>query len=533
MLATVPPYSQLSHSGFTLSNKIHYQSTPRLLVGDALRHGQGWLSDSGALVMNTGVFTGRSPKDRFVVRDGITEHTVDWNELNQPLDPGYFELISDRVTGYLDSRPELWVRDCSACADPRYRLNIRVVSEQPAIDLFVHNMFLRPAGKELDGFVPGWQVLVAPGLQLDPEACGLRNGNAVVISFSRRTILVAGTGYTGEIKKAVFYVLNYLLPGECGVLSMHCSANIGKSGDTALFFGLSGTGKTTLSADPQRKLIGDDEHGWSDDGIFNFEGGCYAKTIDLDPEKEPEIFAAIRSGALVENMVFVKNTATLDFHDRSLTENTRVSYPLEFIANARHPAVGPPPRNIFFLTCDAYGVLPPIAQLDAAQAMYQFISGYTAKVAGTETGVTEPRATFSACFGAPFLPLHPGCYAALLGEKMNRHGVRVWLVNTGWTGGSFASGNRIKLSFTRAMVTAALEGKLDGVDTRPDPVFGMAVPLACPGVPAELLFPRDAWTNKDLYDVKASQLAGRFRQNFVRYEAQVEAAVRAAGPRVA
>ncbi len=530
MLTSDPHYPQLTDSGFSLSNTLHYQLPPQQLVEDALRLGQGRLSDTGALVIRTGSFTGRSPKDRFVVKDELTTGAIDWNELNQPLDPAFARRIHQRLVGYLDTRPEIWVRDCLACADPRFQLRIRVVSEQPAIDLFVHNMFLRPPEKEVEGFQPDWQVLVAPGLQLNPDSCGLPAGNAVVIDFSRQLILIAGTGYTGEIKKAVFYVLNYLLPARSEVLSMHCSANMGRAGDTALFFGLSGTGKTTLSADPARVLIGDDEHGWSEEGIFNFEGGCYAKTIDLDPEKEPHIYGAIRRGALVENMGFLKNTQRIDYRDRALTENTRVSYPLDFIPGACQPAVGPHPRNIFFLTCDAYGVLPPIGQLDATQAMYQFISGYTAKVAGTEAGVTEPRATFSACFGAPFLPLHPGRYADMLGEKMNRHGVRVWLVNTGWTGGSFVAGQRIPLPVTRAMVTAALEGKLDGVEKRRDPLFGMAVPVSCPGVPADLLFPREAWKNKELYDVKAAQLAHRFRQNFKRYEAGVEAAVCAAGP---
>lgn len=489
MLSSDSSSSGYADSGPGLPGEVHYQSDPRVLVKDALRLGQGKLSDSGALVIRTGAFTGRSPRDRFIVKDDITQGAVDWSELNQPIDPAFFRVIYDRVTGYLDKCPELWVRDCEACADPRYRLRLRVASEQPAIDLFLHNMFLHPPEKEPRDFVPDWRMLVAPGLQLPRGTFGVRSGNAVLISFSRRIIIVVGTGYTGEIKKAVFYVLNYLLPVRHGVLSMHCSANLGKQRDTALFFGLSGTGKTTLSADPGRRLIGDDEHGWSDDGIFNFEGGCYAKTIDLDPAKEPDIYGAIRSGALVENMCFIKNTNRIDFHDRSLTENTRASYPLDFIPGARLPAQGDHPRNIFFLTCDAYGVLPPIAQLNADQAMYQFISGYTAKVAGTEAGVTEPRATFSACFGAPFLPLHPGRYAAMLGEKMGRHGVRVWLVNTGWTGGSFVAGARIPLPFTRAMVTAALQGELDKVEMRTDPLFGMAVPVSCPGVPAELLFP--------------------------------------------
>jgi phosphoenolpyruvate carboxykinase (ATP) len=391
-------------------------------------------------------------------------------------------------------------------------------------------MFLRPEEEELDEFTPEWTVLSAPGLLLDPKECGTRQHNAAVVSFKHKTILIAGSGYTGETKKGIFTILNYILPQQKDVLSMHCSANMGKGGDTAVFFGLSGTGKTTLSADPNRKLIGDDEHGWTNDNIFNFEGGCYAKLINLSPEKEPEIYNAIRPGAIVENVEFHAGTNTINFDDSSITENTRVSYPLHFISNAMEPSVGNIPKNLFFLTCDAYGVLPPISRLTKGQAMYQFISGYTAKVAGTEAGVTEPKPTFSACFGAPFLPLHPGKYAQMLGRKMEQHKVNVWLINTGWTEGPYGVGHRMKLSYTRAMITAALEGKLDNEDMEKDPVFGVSVPVAVPGVPSELLNPRNTWADKAAYDEKAKYLAGLFIKNFEKYATEVEPEILAAAP---
>jgi phosphoenolpyruvate carboxykinase (ATP) len=391
-------------------------------------------------------------------------------------------------------------------------------------------MFLRPQEEELDNFNPNWVILSAPGLKLDPVECGTRQHNAAVVSFKHKTILIAGTGYTGETKKGIFSVLNYILPQNKNVLSMHCSANMGDNGDTALFFGLSGTGKTTLSADPNRKLIGDDEHGWADNGIFNFEGGCYAKTIDLSKEKEPEIYHAIRAGALVENTCFFPGTHKIDFSNKAITENTRVSYPLDYISNALEPSVGGIPKNIFFLTCDAYGVLPPISRLTPAQAMYQFISGYTAKVAGTEAGVTEPKSTFSACFGAPFLPLHPGKYAGMLGEKIRKHHVNVWMINTGWSGGSYGTGKRMKLEYTRAMITAALQGKLNKVEFEEHPVFGMMMPLSCPSVPAGILNPKNTWADKDAYDSTAKNLAKQFIKNFEKYAAGVAEEILAAAP---
>jgi phosphoenolpyruvate carboxykinase (ATP) len=517
--------------GLKNTDSIHYQSTPDELVQDTLRMGEGTLTDTGALAIRTGEFTGRSPKDKFTVKDEITANTVHWNNFNIPIEEKYFDIIHKKILEHLNKQEELWVRDCFACADPRYRLNIRVITEKPWINLFAYNMFLRPEEEELDNFKPEWLVLSAPDLQLDPAECGTRQHNAAVISFKHKTILIAGTGYTGETKKGIFTILNYILPQQKNVLSMHCSANMGNDGDTAIFFGLSGTGKTTLSADPNRKLIGDDEHGWTEDGIFNFEGGCYAKLIGLSADKEPEIFNAIRPGAIVENVHFYPGTNQIDFHNGAITENTRVSYPLHYISNAQEPSVGGIPKNIFFLTCDAYGVLPPISKLTPGQAMYQFISGYTAKVAGTEAGVTEPKPTFSACFGAPFLPLHPGKYAEMLGEKMQKHHVNVWLVNTGWTGGPYGEGHRMKLNYTRAMITAALEGKLDEADTTIDPIFGVAIPKEVPGVPTEVLIPRNTWENKEAYDEKAAYLAGLFVKNFEKYASGVSEEILAAAPK--
>ncbi len=519
-------------NGLCFHSKIHYQLSSGDLVQDTLRRKEGALNDTGALVIQTGRFTGRSPKDKFIVKDDSIAASVHWNDFNIPIEEKYFDIVLKKVYNYLNDKDELWVRDCYACADERFRMNIRAINETPSGNLFVYNMFLRPDDDELSELNPEWTILSAPGLQLDPAECGTRQSNATLISLKHKTIIVAGSGYTGEMKKGIFTVLNYLLPMQHKVLSMHCSANMGAEGDSALFFGLSGTGKTTLSTDPERMLIGDDEHGWSNNNIFNFEGGCYAKTIDLTPEKEPEIFSAIRPGALVENTGFIEGTNTIDFTDRSVTENTRVSYPIHFIEHARQPSVGSIPANIFFLTCDAYGVLPPISKLTPDQAMYQFISGYTAKVAGTETGITEPTVTFSACFGAPFLPLHPGKYASMLGEKIRRHQVKVWLINTGWTGGPYGAGSRIKLAFTRAMIKAALSGALSQVAYEPHPVFGMDIPMGCPGVPAKILYPRDTWSDKDNYDIKARALAQSFIYNFEKYASGVDKEILAAAPRI-
>lgn len=528
---TIAPESLLK-IGFQKIPPVNYQLSPDELVMETIGMGEGVLNDTGALVINTGEFTGRSPKDRFIVKDILTTGTVNWNEFNIPISEAYFDIIYKKVIDYLDNCNELWVRDAYACADPRYRLNIRTINEKPWNNLFAYNMFLRPTEDELENFNPEWHILSAPGLRLDPNECGTRQHNASVISFKHKIIIVTGSGYTGEIKKGVFTILNYLLPLQKNVLSMHCSANIGKNGDTAIFFGLSGTGKTTLSADPNRQLIGDDEHGWTATNVFNFEGGCYAKTINLTEENEPEIYHAIRPGALVENVGFIQGTNQVDFTDSSITENTRVSYPLHYISNAAEPSIGSIPKNIFFLTCDAFGVLPPISKLTPAQAMYQFISGYTAKVAGTETGVTEPKPTFSACFGAPFIPLHPGQYAQMLGEKMQKHQVNVWLVNTGWTGGPYGIGKRMKLCYTRAMIAAALKGSLNSVSFEPDQVFGFDVPRQCEGVPSEILNPRNTWTDKNAYDEKAKYLAGLFIKNFEKFADGVSPEVSNAYPKV-
>jgi phosphoenolpyruvate carboxykinase (ATP) len=528
------PTQKLLKIGLKATNNIHYQLSPNELVSDTLELGEGTLSDTGALVINTGEFTGRCPKDKYIVKDDVSADTIHWNEFNQPIAENYFDIIFKKITGYFNDLQHIWVRDAYACADKRYRVNIRLIAEKPWTSLFAYNMFLRPTEGELENFSPDWQILCAPGLKLDADECGIRQSNAAIVSFKHRVILIAGTGYTGETKKGIFSILNYILPHERGVLSMHCSANIGQQGDTAVFFGLSGTGKTTLSADPSRKLIGDDEHGWTEDNIFNFEGGCYAKCIGLSEEKEPAIYHAIRGGALVENTRFFPGTNKINFDDGSITENTRVSYPLDYIANAMEPSVGSIPRNIFFLTCDAYGVLPPVSKLSAAQAMYQFISGYTAKVAGTETGITDPKPTFSACFGAPFLPLHPAKYAEMLGKKMEKHKVNVWLINTGWTGGAHGSGSghRIKLNYTRAMITAALEGKLEKAEYAFDPIFGFAVPQECPGVPSEILNPKNTWSSADAYNERAHFLVDLFKNNFDKYTADVSKEIAAAGPKI-
>lgn len=515
------PIAALSALGLNTKSTIHYQLQPDELSEQTLLRGQGEVNDTGALCIRTGEFTGRSPQDKFIVKDALTEDSVHWNNFNIAISPEKFTALKAKVLNYLNAQEELWVRDAYACADPQYRLNIRVINEHAWSNLFAYNMFLRPTEQELSNFEPDWHIIQAPGFKADPAVDGTRQHNFAIVSFTEKTILIGGTGYTGEMKKGIFTILNYLLPHKLNVLSMHCSANMGKDGDVAVFFGLSGTGKTTLSADSNRKLIGDDEHGWTNDGVFNFEGGCYAKCIDLTEEKEPEIFRAIKPGALVENVLFFDNSRQIDFSNKTITENTRVSYPLHFISNAQEPSIGGLPKNIFFLTCDAYGVLPPISKLTPGQAMYQFISGYTARVAGTEAGVTEPKATFSACFGAPFLPLHPGKYAEMLGEKMRTHQVNVWMINTGWSGGGYGVGNRMKLSYTRAMITAALNGELDQVEFEKHPVFGMLMPKMCPGVPKELLHPRYTWADRAAYDQAASKLAEMFIQNFEKYAAGV------------
>lgn len=510
----------------------YWNLTPADLVEETLLRGEGMLTDNGALAIETGEFTGRSPKDKFLVKDAITKDTVWWGDVNIPFEADKFDKLYDRVTAYLAGK-DVYVRDAYACADPRYRLNIRVVTEFPWSNLFANNLFLRPTTDEIMNFAPDWHIVCAPGFRANPAIDGTRQHNFAILNLTRKVILIGGTGYTGEIKKGIFTLLNYILPQEKGVLSMHCSANVGKNNDTAIFFGLSGTGKTTLSADPNRGLIGDDEHGWADDSVFNFEGGCYAKCIDLTAEKEPEIWNAIKFGSLVENIDFKEGTRTVDYSSTSKTENTRVAYPINHIHNAVEPSIASAPKNIFFLTADAFGVLPPISKLTTEQAMYHFISGYTAKVAGTEMGITEPQTTFSACFGKAFLPLHPGKYAELLGKKLKANpDINVWLVNTGWTGGSYGVGSRIKLAYTRALITAALEGNLNGVEYGETPFFKLHFPKACPGVPAEILEPRNTWKDKDAFSETASKLAGQFVKNFEQYASGVTKDILDAAPRL-
>ena len=485
------------------ASTVHWNQSPEILTQKSVELNQGKLTDMGALAVNTGKFTGRSPKDKFTVKDANTENSVDWSDINIALSPQHFDILYKDITEFLQGK-ELWVRDAYACADPKHRLNIRVINETPWANLFCYDLFLRPTEDEIKTLNPDWIIIQAPSFESTPEKHGTRQGNFTVVNFTKKMILIGGSAYTGEMKKGIFGVLNYILPHEKKVLSMHCSANEGESGDVALFFGLSGTGKTTLSADPNRKLIGDDEHGWDDGSVFNFEGGCYAKCIDLSEEKEPQIYNAIKPNALVENIKFIEGTNKVDFADGSITENTRVAYPIDHISNIKVPSTGGNPKNIFFLTCDAYGILPPISQLNKGQAMYSFISGYTAKVAGTEVGVTEPQATFSACFGRAFLPLHPTEYAELLGKKLEQHPeVKVWLVNTGWSGGPYGVGSRMKLSYTRAMITAAINGELDNVEYKPHDVFGFNMPTSCPNIPNELLLPSTTWSNKEEYMKKS------------------------------
>ncbi|MDL5048953.1 phosphoenolpyruvate carboxykinase (ATP) [Oscillatoria amoena NRMC-F 0135] len=510
-------------------SKAHSNLTPAELVEAALQRGEGQLADSGALAADTGEFTGRSPKDKFCVKDAKTENTVWWGDVNQPFDSDKFDTLLNKVINHWTGK-EVFMRDAIACADPNYRLTIKVFTEKAYNNLFCHNLFLRPTAEELKNFDNEWVIINAPSFHADPAVDGTRQHNFTMIDFSRKVILIGGSGYTGEMKKGIFTVLNYILPQEKNVLSMHCSANIGEAGDTAIFFGLSGTGKTTLSADPNRKLIGDDEHGWSGNTVFNFEGGCYAKCVDLTQEKEPQIFDAIKFGTLLENIRFIEGTRTPDYTNTSVTENTRAAYPIYSVDNIAVPSIGTTPKNIFFLTADAFGVLPPISKLSPEQAMYHFISGYTAKVAGTEAGVTEPQATFSACFGKAFLPLHPGKYAVLLGEKLKESGANVWLVNTGWTGGAYGTGSRMKLSYTRAMITAALNGELDNVAFENHPVFGLSMPATCPNVPAEILNPRNTWADKAAYDNKANHLAELFVKNFTQYADGVTAEILSAAP---
>ncbi|MFS8641055.1 MAG: phosphoenolpyruvate carboxykinase (ATP) [Symbiobacteriaceae bacterium] len=500
------------------------------LVEQALARGEGILAASGALAVRTGIYTGRSPKDRFIVRDGKSAEDVAWGPINQPIGRAAFERLYRRAEDYLKSREACYVVDGFAGADRRFRLPVRVMTEFAWHSLFIAQLLRKPTQEELEAFEPAFTLLVAPGCHADPAADGTRSESFILVDLEGMRGVIGGTQYAGEMKKLIFSVMNYLLPAQ-GVLPMHCSATVGAKGDVALYFGLSGTGKTTLSADPGRHLVGDDEHGWSDRGIFNFEGGCYAKCINLSKEYEPQIWNAIRFGAVLENVILDPQTRQPLYDRADLTENTRAAYPVDYIDGAVIPGVAGHARTIFFLSADAFGVLPPIARLTPEQAMYYFLSGYTSKLAGTERGVTTPEATFSTCFGEPFLPRRPIEYARMLGEKLRRHGTRVYLVNTGWTGGPYGVGSRMKLPFTRAMIRAALRGDLDGVEHRVDPIFGLAVPTACPGVPAEVLDPRSTWPDPEAYDRQARELAARFAENFRRFEG-VSEEIKAAGPRL-
>ena len=512
--------------------KVNYQLSPETLHDISVSKGLGVEASSGALAVNTGEFTGRSPMDRFIVKDGITKDRVWWGDINIAFEPEKFDKLYDKVVDYL-SEKELFVRDSYACADKDYKLNIRIINEYPWSNQFAFNMFLRPTEDELKNFNPEWTVVNAPGFMADPEVDGTRQHNFAILNFTKKIALIGGTGYTGEIKKGIFSALNFILPVFKNTLPMHCSANIGSGGDTAIFFGLSGTGKTTLSTDPNRSLIGDDEHGWTNENtVFNFEGGCYAKVINLSRDNEPEIYDAIKKGAILENVILNDN-GDVDFENTSITQNTRVSYPIDHIENIQIPSIGKNPKNIFFLTADAFGVIPPISKLTPSQAAYHFISGYTAKVAGTEAGVKEPQPSFSACFGAPFMPLHPAKYAEMLSKKMTDAGVNVWLVNTGWTGGPYGVGTRMKLKYTRAMINAVLNGDLglyNYDDYHIHSVFGVAQPRTCPGVPTTVLSPRATWNDDEAYYTTAFKLTNAFRENFKKFEMHCTEEIRRGGP---
>lgn len=489
-------------------------STPEL-IEEAVMRGQGTLSDKGALVVHTGKYTGRSPKDRFIVKQKSIEDKINWGEVNIPIEEEVFDRLYNKVVDNLSDK-ELFVFDGYVGALEEYKVNIRVVTEYASQALFAKNMFRRLEDKQLEDFSPYFTIISVPSFKAKGAEDGINSEAFIIINFDKRVVLIGGTQYSGEIKKSVFSLMNFLLPLR-GVFPMHCSANIGEEGDTAVFFGLSGTGKTTLSTDPERKLIGDDEHGWCDSGVFNFEGGCYAKTISLSKEKERDIYEAIRFGTVLENVVLDENRIP-DYNDGSLTENTRAAYPLDYIDNIQESGVGNNPNTIIFLTADAFGVLPPVSKLTKEAAMYHFMSGYTSKLAGTERGITEPKATFSACFGEPFMLMHPAVYAKLLGEKIEKHKAEVYLINTGWSGGAYGKGKRMKLSYTRAMVTAALKGELKEVSFTEHPIFKVLIPEECPGVPSEILDPENTWEDKEEYMAKAVELASKFNNNFKKFK---------------
>ncbi len=499
--------------GIINPSAVYRNLSPAILVEKALARGEGYLNNTGALCVNTGKYTGRSPNDKFIVDSAGVHDEIAWGKINVPISQERFDAIYEKMVAYLQNR-EVFIFDGYAGADPKYTKGFRVINELASQNLFIHQLLLRPTAEQLASFKADFTVICAPGFKCIPERDGVNSEAAIIIDYEKKMVIIAGSQYAGEIKKSIFSVMNYLMPKE-GIFPMHCSANIGKDGDSAIFFGLSGTGKTTLSADPNRMLIGDDEHGWADDSVFNFEGGCYAKCIDLTEEREPEIFRAIRFGSLVENVIHDPETRVPDYTDGSLTENTRVGYPVNYIPNAAIPGIGGTPKTVVFLTADAYGVMPPISKLNEKQAMYYFVSGFTSKLAGTERGITSPVPTFSTCFGAPFMPMDPSVYAKMLEEKVKKSGANVYLVNTGWSGNS---GKRMKLSYTRAMVTAALNGELEKAEFVTDPYFGVQVPTSCPNVPSEVLIPLNNWGgDQAAYDAKAKELAKSFVENFKKY----------------
>ncbi|GAA0740969.1 phosphoenolpyruvate carboxykinase [Sphingomonas sp. ABOLD] len=521
----------LGEQGIATSAVLHWNLITAPLVEHAIQRGEGSLAAEGPLVVATGRHTGRSARDKFIVRDAETETSVWWGKTNQAMTPAHFAALKADFLAELGKRDELFVQDLYGGSQPEHRVQVRVINELAWHNLFIRTMLVRPEPEALADFIPEYTIIDLPSFRADPARHGTRSETVIAVNFTDRLILIGGTAYAGEMKKSVFGLLNYLLP-EQGIMPMHCSANIGPEGDTAIFFGLSGTGKTTLSADASRTLIGDDEHGWSDTAVFNFEGGCYAKMIRLSPEAEPEIFATTRRfGTVLENVVMDPVTRTLDLDDATLAENSRGSYPIDFIPNASADNLGPVPKNMIFLTADAYGVLPPIARLTPEQAMYHFLSGYTARVAGTEIGVTEPEATFSTCFGAPFMPRHPSVYGNLLKKRIAEGNVACWLVNTGWTGGKYGVGHRMPIKATRALLNAALDGSLNAAAFRVDPYFGFEVPVAVPGVDAAILDPRETWPDKADYDATAERLVDQFMENFAQFEDHVEAGVRAAAPK--
>ena len=523
--------SNASASAAAIGRLVRSNLSTAELYEDAVRAGEGLIAAEGPLVVRTGKHTGRSPQDKFIVREPGSARKIWWGEVNRPIALEHYDRLRTRLMAYLADRP-VYAQDCFIGAHPAHRRSLRVYTETAWASIFARNLFRRPSAAELAEFAPNFTIIDAPSFQADPATEGTRTGTAILVNLARMEIIIVGTEYAGEIKKSAFTVMNYLMPDE-GVLPMHSAANVGKDGDTVVFFGLSGTGKTTLSADPLRSLIGDDEHGWGPDGVFNFEGGCYAKTIRLSPMYEPDIFQTTRRfGTILENVDLDPVTRELDLDSDRFTENTRGAYPLHFIGNADPTGMAGQPTNVVLLTADAFGVLPPISRLTADQAQYHFISGYTAKLAGTEIGVKEPMATFSACFGAPFMPRHPGEYAAMLAERLEGHGVRAWLVNTGWTGGPYGTGERMDINHTRSMVRAALDGRLDGVPTITDPIFGVEIPTTVPDVPAAFLQPRSTWADGVAYDRQARALAHMFAENFAAYADGVSESVRAAGPRV-